>query len=370
MAITGLHAILYSTQDDATRAFFRDVLGFPSVDAGRGWLIFKAPPAEIAVHPADGDSRHELYLMCDDIEATIAELNAKGVKTAPISELALGPVERRHAAERRAARALRAEASDRYRSALTPTISARVPAPAIHRKEPPLAGEVSTERRQVAWIGQGVTIEGKHHQHPGHPHRRARPGLDRGRPARAGARRRRRGEGQPERPVRPHRRHAGRRRHRRRARPGAVDGRAARRRRRAAADHPGRRHRSRQGRRRRHPSEVIADGRARRPADDRARRAGRRRGRFDRADAARRLAAAHRWCSCCSSAAGCYSPFLALALANLRAAALAAAPARGAARRHDRRRCPLSRALQPARRPRRDDGRASCISSCRPKRGC
>ncbi len=86
MAITGLHAILYSTKDDATRAFFRDVLGFPSLDAGRGWLIFKAPPAEIAVHPADGDSRHELYLMCDDIEATIAELNAKGVKTAPISE--------------------------------------------------------------------------------------------------------------------------------------------------------------------------------------------------------------------------------------------------------------------------------------------
>jgi predicted enzyme related to lactoylglutathione lyase len=86
MAITGLHAILYSTQDDATRAFFRDVLGFPSVDAGRGWLIFKAPPAEIAVHPTDGDSRHELYLMCDDIDKTIAELNGKGVKTAPISE--------------------------------------------------------------------------------------------------------------------------------------------------------------------------------------------------------------------------------------------------------------------------------------------
>ena len=86
MAITGLHAIMYSTKDDATRAFFRDVLGWPSVDAGRGWLIFKAPPAEIAVHPAEKDGRHELYLMCDDIGATVADLNAKGVTTAPIQE--------------------------------------------------------------------------------------------------------------------------------------------------------------------------------------------------------------------------------------------------------------------------------------------
>jgi len=86
MAITGLHAIMYSTEDDATRAFFRDVLGLPFVDAGRGWLIFKAPPAEIAVHPADKDGRHELYLMCDDLDATIAELRAKGVVTRAISE--------------------------------------------------------------------------------------------------------------------------------------------------------------------------------------------------------------------------------------------------------------------------------------------
>jgi catechol 2,3-dioxygenase-like lactoylglutathione lyase family enzyme len=86
MPITGLHAIVYSTQDEATRKFFADVLGLPFVDAGHGWLIFKAPPAELAVHPADADGRHELYLMCDDIEQTIAELKAKGVATAPISE--------------------------------------------------------------------------------------------------------------------------------------------------------------------------------------------------------------------------------------------------------------------------------------------
>ena len=86
MAITGLHAILYSTKDDATRTFFKDVLKLPCVDAGHGWLIFKAPPAEIAVHPADEDGRHELYLMCDDLEATIADLNAQGVKTGPIQE--------------------------------------------------------------------------------------------------------------------------------------------------------------------------------------------------------------------------------------------------------------------------------------------
>jgi catechol 2,3-dioxygenase-like lactoylglutathione lyase family enzyme len=64
------------------RAFFADVLNLPSVDAGGGWLIFALPPAELAVHPADGPSRHVLYLMCDDIEATLAELRAKGVEVA------------------------------------------------------------------------------------------------------------------------------------------------------------------------------------------------------------------------------------------------------------------------------------------------
>jgi catechol 2,3-dioxygenase-like lactoylglutathione lyase family enzyme len=78
--ITGVHAIVFSPEAEQVRAFFRDVLSLPSVDAGGGWLIFALPPAELAVHPADGDSRHELYLMCDDIQATLAELRGKGVE--------------------------------------------------------------------------------------------------------------------------------------------------------------------------------------------------------------------------------------------------------------------------------------------------
>jgi len=89
--ITGAHAIVYSRDADADRAFFRDVLGFPSVDAGGGWLIFALPPAELAVHPADAGGRHELYLMCDEIEATVADLQAKGVEfTAPVSDEGFG----------------------------------------------------------------------------------------------------------------------------------------------------------------------------------------------------------------------------------------------------------------------------------------
>ena len=77
--ITGIHAIVFSPAAEKVRAFFADVLGLSSVDAGGGWLIFALPPAELAVHPADGDGRHELYLMCDDIHATLAELQDKGV---------------------------------------------------------------------------------------------------------------------------------------------------------------------------------------------------------------------------------------------------------------------------------------------------
>ena len=86
MAITGLHAILYSKKDEATRTFFKDVLGWPSVDAGRGWLIFQSPPAELAVHPSSDDEFHELYLMCDDLEKTIVDLKAKGVATTAVSD--------------------------------------------------------------------------------------------------------------------------------------------------------------------------------------------------------------------------------------------------------------------------------------------
>jgi predicted enzyme related to lactoylglutathione lyase len=85
--ITGAHAIVYSGDAEAVRAFFRDVLELPSVDAGHGWLIFALPPAEVAVHPTEGDGRHELYLMCDDIQVTVRELEAKGVELSrPISE--------------------------------------------------------------------------------------------------------------------------------------------------------------------------------------------------------------------------------------------------------------------------------------------
>jgi catechol 2,3-dioxygenase-like lactoylglutathione lyase family enzyme len=80
--ITGVHAIVFSPEAEKVRAFFADVLTLPSVDAGGGWLIFALPPAELAVHPADGPGRHELYLMCDDIEATLAGLRANGVEVA------------------------------------------------------------------------------------------------------------------------------------------------------------------------------------------------------------------------------------------------------------------------------------------------
>jgi predicted enzyme related to lactoylglutathione lyase len=80
--ITGIHAIVFSPEAVKVRAFFKDVLGLSSVDAGGGWLIFALPPAELAVHPADGDGHHELYLMCDDIQATLAELRGKGIEVA------------------------------------------------------------------------------------------------------------------------------------------------------------------------------------------------------------------------------------------------------------------------------------------------
>jgi len=80
--INGMHAIVFSPEADKVRDFFADVIGLSSVDAGGGWLIFALPPAELAVHPADGESRHQLYLMCDDIGATLAELRAKGAEVA------------------------------------------------------------------------------------------------------------------------------------------------------------------------------------------------------------------------------------------------------------------------------------------------
>ena len=78
--ITGVHAIVFSPEAEKVRRFFADVLGLPSVVAGGGWPIFALPPAELAVHPADGESRQQLYLMCDDIRSTLAELAAKGAE--------------------------------------------------------------------------------------------------------------------------------------------------------------------------------------------------------------------------------------------------------------------------------------------------
>ena len=78
--ITGVHALMFSRDADAVRRFLRDVLEFQSVDAGDGWLIFALPPSELAVHPTEEPGRHELYLMCDDIEKTVDELTAKGVE--------------------------------------------------------------------------------------------------------------------------------------------------------------------------------------------------------------------------------------------------------------------------------------------------
>jgi len=89
--INGVHAIIFSDDAEGVRAFFSDILRLPSVDAGGGWLIFALPPAELAAHPAEGRGRHELYLMCDDITATVEELQAKGVEfTSEISEAGFG----------------------------------------------------------------------------------------------------------------------------------------------------------------------------------------------------------------------------------------------------------------------------------------
>ena len=84
--ITGVHAILFARDAEAVRAFLRDTLEWPSVDAGGGWPIYALPPAELAAHPSD-ENRVELYLMCDDLAAAMASLTAKGVEfTRPISD--------------------------------------------------------------------------------------------------------------------------------------------------------------------------------------------------------------------------------------------------------------------------------------------
>jgi len=83
MAIIGTHMLLYSAEPDALRAVLRDAFGFQSVDAGGGWLIFALPPSELGVHPAEGpeaNAHHQVSFMCDNIQATVAELRAKGIR--------------------------------------------------------------------------------------------------------------------------------------------------------------------------------------------------------------------------------------------------------------------------------------------------
>ncbi len=90
--INGAHVVIYSKNAGSDRAFFRDVLKFSSVDAGHGWLIFALPPAEAAVHDSESNDRHELYLMCDNIEATRRELKSKKVKVSEITQQRWGKV--------------------------------------------------------------------------------------------------------------------------------------------------------------------------------------------------------------------------------------------------------------------------------------
>ena len=90
--ISGAHVIVYSKNAEADRAFFRDVLGFKSVDAGHGWLIFALPSAEAAVHPSDESGVHELYFMCDDLKTEIASLTKKGVECSQVQEQRWGSI--------------------------------------------------------------------------------------------------------------------------------------------------------------------------------------------------------------------------------------------------------------------------------------
>ena len=92
--IDGAHVILYSKDAEADKAFFRNVLGFANVDVGHGWLIFKLPPAEMAVHPSDENDLHELYLMTDDLDLEMTKLEKAGVACEPVSTQGWGRLTR------------------------------------------------------------------------------------------------------------------------------------------------------------------------------------------------------------------------------------------------------------------------------------
>lgn len=88
--INGTHVVVYSKDPESDRAFFRDVLKFPAVDAGHGWLIFALPPAEAAFHPSEKNDLHELYFTCDNLKATMKSLKGKKVKCSAVKEVRWG----------------------------------------------------------------------------------------------------------------------------------------------------------------------------------------------------------------------------------------------------------------------------------------
>ncbi|MGZ7041758.1 MAG: VOC family protein [Thermoanaerobaculia bacterium] len=88
--IIGAHSILYSKNADADRAFLRDVLGFPHVDVGHGWLIFGLPPSEVAVHPGEENDEQEFYLMCDDVEGFVADMKKRKIECGPVQNQGWG----------------------------------------------------------------------------------------------------------------------------------------------------------------------------------------------------------------------------------------------------------------------------------------
>lgn len=92
--INGAHSVIYSTDPDADRAFLRDVLELSHVDVGGGWLIFGLPPAEVAVHPADKNDVHELFLMCDDVDRLIAVMQERGIASSPVHDEPWGSITR------------------------------------------------------------------------------------------------------------------------------------------------------------------------------------------------------------------------------------------------------------------------------------
>ncbi|UQX89299.1 hypothetical protein M6D93_04665 [Jatrophihabitans telluris] len=91
--VFGAHLVLYSVDAEADRRFLSDIFGLHSVDAGHGWLIFRLPPAEMAVHPAEAPGA-ELYLMCDDLAAEVESLKARGVPCAPVEQARWGSMTR------------------------------------------------------------------------------------------------------------------------------------------------------------------------------------------------------------------------------------------------------------------------------------